>query len=216
MNARSIRISWLGAVCAGVLALNVEARAQSASSAAQSAQSAANFQNMSMGMAAMSMPGMFRAPTPSPTDAAALGMGGGSGGGMMGMGGSTTGNPMMNPMAAPFLYGSMLSTTQQQSMGITQQQMGLMMLAGQAQMLGIGSGQLSGVRPGGIAPGGVRARQRQTVTGVRGTTRQPGGLAARYFNRTSQKPRIPQGFYNRPNQHYPQARAIRIFWVVSI
>ena len=204
MIARSIRIIWLGAVCAGVLALNAEVRAQSASSAAQSAQSAANYQNMTMGMAAMSMPGMFRPPTPSATDAAALGMGGGSGGGMMGTGGNTMGNPFMNPMAAPFLYGSMLSPTQQQSMGFTQQQMGMMMLAGQAQMLGIGSGQLSGVRPGGNTAGGVRARQRQTVTGVRGTTRQPGGLAARYFNRTAQRPRIPQGFYNRPNQHYPQ------------
>jgi hypothetical protein len=208
MAARSIRISWLGMVCAGVLAVGVEARAQSASSAAQSAQSAANYQNMTMGMGAMAMPGMFGSPTPSAADAAALGMGGGSGGGMMGMGGNTMGNPFMNPMAAPFLYGSMLPATQQSttgSMGMTQQQMGLMLLAGQAQMMGIGSGQLSGVRPGGMAAGGVRARQRGTVTGVRGTTRQPGGLAARYFNRTSQRPRIPQGFYNRPNQHYPQA-----------
>ena len=58
---------------------------------------------------------------------------------MMGMGGNTMGNPFMNPLAAPFLYGSMLPATQQStgSMGMTQQQMGLMLLAGQSkQMLG--------------------------------------------------------------------------------
>ncbi len=196
MTARSIRTSWLGWACVGMLALNVEARAQSASSAAQSAQSAANFQNMTMGMGFMPMPGMFGSPTLSPTDAAALGMPGRPGGGMMGMAGTTMSNPFMNPMASPLLYGSMFPMTQQQA--------GVMMLAGQAQILGIGSGQLSGVPPGAASAGGVRARQRQTVTGVRGTTRQPGGLAARYFNRTAQRPRIPQGFYNRPNQHYPQ------------
>ncbi len=205
MNVRSVRMDWLAMVCAIVLATGVEARAQSsAASAAQSAQAAANYQNMTMGAAAMTMPGMFGSPTPSPADAAALGMGGGSGGGMMGMGGNTMGNPFMNPMAAPFLYGSMLATSPQQTGGFTPQQTGMLMLAAQAQMLGFGSGQLSGVRPGGIAAGGARARQMQNVAGARGTTRQPGGLAARYFNRTSKRPRIPQGFYNRPNQHYPQ------------
>ena len=120
--------------------------------------SAANFQNMTMGMGFLPMPGMFGSPTPSATDAAALGMTGGPRGGMMGMGGTTMGNPFMNPMASPFLYGSMFPMTQQQA--------GVMMLAGQAQMLGIGSGQLSGVRPGGIAAGGVRGRQTQTVGGA--------------------------------------------------
>jgi hypothetical protein len=197
MSVTLIRMSWLAIVCAGVLVTGVEARAQSASSAAQSAQSAANFQDVTMGMGFLPLPGMFGSPTPSPTDAAALGMTGRPGGGMMGTGGRTMSNPFMNPMASPLLYGSMFPMTQQQA--------GVMMLAGQAQMLGIGSGQLSGVRPAGISSGGVRARQMQTVAGARGTTRQPGGLAARYFNRTSQRPRIPQGFYNRPNQHYPQA-----------
>jgi hypothetical protein len=202
MIVRIVRMSWLAMVCPIVLAAGLEARAQSsAATAAQTAQSAANYQNMTMGMAAMTMPGMFGSPTPSAPDAAALGMGGGSGGGMMGMGGNTMGNPFMNPMAAPFLYGSMAAGTSQQTGGITPQQTGMLMLAAQAQMLGLGSGQASGVRPG---AGGVRARQMQNVAGARGTTRQPGGLAARYFNRTSKRPRIPQGFYNRPNQHYPQ------------
>ncbi len=120
---------------------------------------------------------------------------------MMGMGGNSMGNPFMSPMAAPFLYSSMAAGTSTQTGGITPQQTGMLMLAAQAQMLGLGSGQASGVRPG---AGGVRARQMQNVAGARGTTRQPGGLAARYFNRTSKRPRIPQGFYNRPNQHYPQ------------
>jgi hypothetical protein len=204
MIVRIVRMNWLAMGCAIVLATGLEAKAQSsAATAAQSAQAAANYQNMTMGAAAMTMPGMFGSPTPSATDAAALGMGGGSGGGMMGMGGNANGNPFMNPMAAPFLYGSMLATTPSQT-GITPQQTGMLMLAAQAQMLGLGSGQASGVRPGGMGAGGVRARQMQNVAGARGTTRQPGGLAARYFNRTSKRPRIPQGFYNRPNQHYPQ------------
>ena len=100
----------------------------------------------------------------------------------------------MNPMASPMLYGSMFPMTQQQA--------GVLMLAGQAQMLGLGSGQLSGVRP--VATGAGRGRQVQPSVRNRGSAAQPGGLAARYFNRTTQRVRIPQGFYNRQNRHYPQ------------
>jgi hypothetical protein len=112
---------------------------------------------------------------------------------MMGMGGSTmgNGNSFMNPMNAPFLYGSMFPMTQQQA--------GFMMLAGQAQMYGIGSGQLSGVRPG-----AARGRQVQPAARNRGSASTPGGLAARYFNRTTARVRVPQAFYNRQNRHYPQ------------
>jgi hypothetical protein len=115
----------------------------------------------------------------------------------MGMGGGTTmTNPTMNPMASPLLYGSMFPMTQQQA--------GVLMLAGQSQMLGIGSGQLSGVRPGAGTPGAARGRQTQPSAKNRGSAGQPGGLAARYFNRTTQKLRVPQGFYNRQNRYYPQ------------
>jgi hypothetical protein len=109
-------------------------------------------------------------------------------------GGSPMTNPTMNPMASPLFYGSMFPMTQQQA--------GVLMLAGQAQMLGLGSGQLSGVRPGAV--GAARGRQTQPSARNRGSAGQPGGLAARYFNRTIQKVRVPQGFYNRQNRYYPQ------------
>jgi hypothetical protein len=193
MAVGHVRISRLALVCAAALATGLEARAQSASASASaaSAASANNFNNMTMGLGFMPMPGMFGSASPSATDAAALGVTTPQQGGMMGTGGN---NMFMNPMASPFLYGSMFP--------MTQQQQGMMMLAGQAQMLGIGSGRMSGTRPGSPAAPGTRGRQLQA--GARGSTRTPGGLAARYFNRTTTRARIPQGFYNRPNQHYPQ------------
>ena len=114
-----------------------------------------------MGMGFMPLPGMFGSASPSATDAAALGAAVPQGG-MMGTGGN---NMFMNPMAAPFLYGSMFPTTPQQQ--------GMMMLAGQAQMLGIGSGRLSGTRSGQAA---VAARQRQ-MRGVPGIAPRPISLA---------------------------------------
>jgi hypothetical protein len=195
MTRKRVRMTCVAVVCLGALTTAIEARAQSGSSAASSAAAAANYNNMTMGMGFLPLPGMFGSPTPSATDAAALGMTAPQGG-MMGMGGGNNGNLFMNPMASPLLYGSMFPMTQQQT--------GLAMLAAQTQMMGIGSGRISGVRPGAAGGPGTRGRQAQSGAGARGTTRQPGGLAARYFNRTSHRPRIPQGFYNRPNQHYPQ------------
>jgi hypothetical protein len=187
-------MTWMGLVCMGALTTSGAARAQTSSSAAAaSAASANNFSNMTMGMGFMPMPGMFGSASPSATDAAALGVTSPQGG-MFAAGGN---NMFMNPMASPYLYGSMFPMTQQQT--------GMMMLAGQAQMLGIGSGRLSGTRPGTPAAGVAKRRQMQSVPGAHGSANQPGGLAARYFNRMTQKPRSLQGFYNRPNQHYPQA-----------
>ena len=91
---------------------------------------------------------MFGSTTPSATDAAALGMTPPAG---RDDGDGRVNNMFMNPMASPFLYGSMFP--------MTPQQQGMMMLAGQAQMLGIGSGQLSGVRPGGHGVRGTASRQ---------------------------------------------------------
>ena len=199
MDGKRVCTTWVTVMCAGALTTALEAKAQSSASAASAASassaasSASNFQNMTMGMGFLPMPGMFGSATPSATDAAALGMTAPQGG-MMGMGGmATTNNMFTNPMAAPMLYGSMFPMTQQQA--------GIMMLAGQAQMMGIGSGQLSGVRPGGPA---ARGKQTRTAVRNRGSSSVPGGLAARYFNRTTQKVRVPQGFYNRQNRHYPQ------------
>ena len=198
MNRRRVRITWVAVMCAAALTSAVEAEAQTSASAASSAANSANMgtgMGMGMGMGFMPMAyGMFGSPTPSPTDAAALGMPAQSRG-IMGMGGPTT-NPFTNPMAAPLLYGSMFPMTQQQA--------GLMMLAGQSQMLGIGSGRLSGVRAGPGTPGAARGRQALSASKSRGSAGQPGGLAARYFNRTAQKSHIPQGYYNRQNRYYPQ------------
>jgi len=186
---------WVAVICVSAMTTALEAKAQSAGSAASSASAAASgsaMPDMTMGMGFLPLPGMFGSPTPSATDAAALGMTA-QRGGMTGMGGTMmgNGNAFMNPMATPFLYGSMFPMTQQQA--------GVMMLAGQAQMLGIGSGQLSGVRPG-----AGKGRQQQPAARNRGSAGTPGGLAARYFNRTTARVRIPQGFYNRQNRHYPQ------------
>jgi hypothetical protein len=153
---------------------------------------------MGMGMGGMGIMPMMSAMNPSaslsPTDAAALGMqGSGNGQGMNQMNGV-----FMNPMAAPYMLGYPMSTTQ----------IGGMMMMNQMQNGGIGSGQISGVRP---AAGQQRGRTKQQVpTKARGTTATPGGLAARYFNRTvsvnrpANVSRIPQNYYTRQNRYYPQ------------
>ncbi len=118
-----------------------------------------------MGMGFVPMPyGMFGSPTLSPTDAAALGMptptahrngdgddGAGPdgnrwvrcGNGYGAAAAAASNNVFANPMSSPMLYGSMYPMTARQT--------GLMMLGNQVQMTGIGSGQLSGVRPGGTS-----------------------------------------------------------------
>jgi hypothetical protein len=149
---------------------------------------------------------MFNNASPSATDAAALGMapqprvGIGLGlvaPGMMGMGMGMSGTPnggvLVNPMAGSTLSGGMSPASARQ--------MGLMTLAAQAQMTGIGSGQLSGVRPG--ASSGGRTRQ-QAIPKARGSASTPGGLAARYFNRTTGVGRQRQSYYNRQNPYFPQ------------
>jgi hypothetical protein len=149
---------------------------------------------MDMGMGMGYMPyGMFGSPTPSATDAAALGMTRPTGG-MMGMGGLPN-NVFMNPMASPMLYGSMFPMTPQQS--------SMLFLAGQAQMFGPGSGQLSGVRPGPGSPSAAKGRQAQQAR-PRGSLGVPGGSAGHYFHRTTQMARIPQRYYSHQNRYYPQ------------
>jgi len=136
----------------------------------------------------------------SPTDAAALGTTG-----------TQTGNMFNNPWAAPFLYSGMMSMQQGATGstnggglgGLATNQLGLMMLANQSQMGGIGSGQLSGVRPG---PGGQsRSRTGKPVDAkMRRNVSQPAGLAAHYFNRTTISNPKPHVYYNRPSGYYPQ------------
>jgi hypothetical protein len=151
---------------------------------------------MGMGMGGMGLMPMMSAMNPtaslSPTDAAALGMSGPGNGGVNGMNGV-----FMNPMAAPYLLGYPMSSTQ----------IGGMMMMNQMNGGGIGSGQMSGVRPG---PGQSKAKTKPVAAKTAGTMATPGGLASRYFNRTTStnKPvnvsRIPQSFYARQNRYYPQ------------
>ncbi len=152
---------------------------------------------MNSGMGFMPLPyGMFGSASLSPTDAAALNMKAQTSGGMGTVGPSN--NIFANPLAAPMLYGSPYP--------ITQRQAGLMMLAGQSQHMlgGIGSGQLSGVRPGMGGQSRGRTAQNAAVR-PQGSSARPGGLAARYFNRTAPVSRYPQSYYNRQPRYFPQA-----------
>jgi hypothetical protein len=150
---------------------------------------------MGMGMGMGYLPMMYAMnPTASlsPTDAAALGT---QGQGIGSFGANGMNNIFRTPAASPLLYGGLYPMGGNQA--------GALMLANQAGMLtGIGSGQLSGVRPGN-AQSRARAGQ-QTAAKSRGTTSQPGGLATRYFNRTATVNRYPQSYYKRDNRYYPQ------------
>jgi hypothetical protein len=158
---------------------------------------------MGMGFGGMGfMPmayGMFNPPSLSRTDAAALNMTPQSATGFGVMNPST--NIFANPFAAPMVYGSMAGSPY----GMTQRQAGLMMLAGSSQAMlgGVGSGQLSGVRPGSRGQAKGQTTQR-TAARTPGTSSTPGGLAARYFNRTAPSSRYPQSFYNRQTRYFPQ------------
>jgi hypothetical protein len=129
----------------------------------------------------------------SPTDAAALGASTQNNRGM-GMSGL-----FLNPIAAQSLFGNGAASSSNQ--------IAAMMLANQMGMTGIGSGQLSGVRPG---VGQSKGNTKQAATKPRGTMATPGGLAGRYFNRTTSvnRPvnvrRIPQSYYTRQSRYYPQ------------
>jgi len=150
-----------------------------------------NGMGMVMGMGMGMMPMMYAMnPTASlsPTDAAALGMQSQGNAGAAAMNGI-----FRNPMAAPYMFGS--------EYPMSPGQMGTLMLANQAGMTGIGSGQLSGVRPG---AGSSRGKPGPPAAKPRGPNATPGGLAARYFNRTAHVMRYPQSYYNRQNRYFPQ------------
>jgi hypothetical protein len=130
-----------------------------------------------------------------------------------------------NPWASPMLYGTMMgmspnlssssaSTTGSSSaqtasssslnpMGLSPNQMGMMMLASTPQMMGMGSGQLSGVRPGAGPAQGTASQA--TVTRARVAAQQPGGLAAHYFGRTTKISRSPQSYFNRQTRYFPDS-----------
>ncbi len=134
----------------------------------------------------------------SPTDAAALGM--------QAQPSNTMGNNLnmmlANPMVAPMLYGSP---------GMSGNTMAGMMFASQAQSMGFGSGQLSGVRPvAAVRPGGPAAKPK-----ARGSASTPGGLAANYFNRRNNHP-LSSKLLQPAKSLLPTAYPIREFRLFSI
>jgi hypothetical protein len=108
-------------------------------------------------------------------------------------------NPYMNPYLNPYL--NPYATNQRMSAGNA----ALYLFSAQAASGGIGSGQLSGVRPGARTPGA-----RESVPGQRGKddgheVRGVPPTAARYFMRGTQKP-AASSFYNRQGRYYSNPR----------
>jgi hypothetical protein len=198
LNERHVRVAI--AACSLVLCCRDLKAQTTAATAATSAATTGTGTSMGTGMGfggGMGLMPMLYATNPtaslSPTDAAALGM---STQNNRGMGMSAL---YLNPIAAQSLFGNGAASSSNQ--------IAAMMLANQMGTTGIGSGQLSGVRPG---VGRSKDQAKLAALKSRGTTATPGGLAMRYFNRTTSvnRPvnvrRIPQSYYTRQNRYYPQ------------
>ena len=119
--------------------------------------------------------------------------------------GSAFANQMMNPLGLNSMYGPAIPMTPAQA--------GLLMLSTQQRMLGLGNGQISGVRPGGQDANGGKTRNSQGTNLSAAHTRNaniPGGQAARYFNRggtTTASRSAPPGAgqtFKRPLRYFPQ------------
>lgn len=106
-------------------------------------------------------------------------------------------NPYMNPYLNPYL--NPYATQQRMSPGDA----ALYLFSAQSAMGGIGSGQLSGVRPGPRTPGQKQADSRPKDDGrkVRGVP----SSVARYFQRGPQKPESAS-FYNRQGRYHASSR----------
>ncbi len=91
-----------------------------------------------------------------------------------------------------------------------------MMLAGQAQMLGIGSGRLSGTRSGGPASRDGATDGRCGRCPARGTTNQPGGLAATLLQSHVAQVAHPARLLQPAESALSASWEIRIICVVSI
>jgi hypothetical protein len=83
-------------------------------------------------------------------------------------------------------------------MGMNTAQLGLLMLATQNNG-GVGSGQMSGARPGTQNASTART----AATSKRRGAAKPGGLAARYFNRVGARTAYPQSYFNRQSRYFP-------------
>jgi hypothetical protein len=124
--------------------------------------------------------------------------GGGSGTGFSGM----SANPYLNPYLNPFLNPMM--TQSAQPMKPTDAL--LYMYAAQQAGGGIGSGRISGVRPGGARAGQPTATPAYEPDETQRVTDVPGGGAAGFFNRGQAHPQRTGRFYNRPGQYYGNKR----------
>jgi hypothetical protein len=121
-----------------------------------------------------------------------------------------------DPMGFGYVYGGVYGGA---AIPMTQAQAGLLMLSTSQRMLGLGNGQLSGVRPGaqkdsktGRAPGGAGAGTQLTAAHTRNAN-IPGGQAARYFARGIGLPTAAnvqtstgrsQPYYQRQMRYFPQ------------
>jgi hypothetical protein len=105
------------------------------------------------------------------------------------------GNPYAVPAMNPFLnpYASLYAPA-------TPQNAALYFFAAQQSMGGLGSGQMSGTRPGPARAAAAPARS--PIPEDRRVSDTPGGGAARYFNRSVPGGSIPENRYNRYGKYY--------------
>jgi hypothetical protein len=102
---------------------------------------------------------------------------------------------MMNPLGLNYAYGPAIPMTGAQA--------GLFMLSTQQRMLGLGNGQISGVRPAGQDPTGRKTGSSLTAAHTRNAN-IPGGQAARYFNRGTTTASRSQPHFKRQSRYFPQ------------
>jgi hypothetical protein len=122
-----------------------------------------------------------------------------------------TPNPALDPLGLNYVYGPAYGGT---AVPMTGTQAGLSMLMMQQRMLGIGNGQLSGVRGGAVSGAGARAAGLAPRDGGAATSRAiaahtrnmniPGGQAARYFNRAGAPAVRNQPSFQRTTRFFPQ------------
>jgi hypothetical protein len=124
-----------------------------------------------------------------------------------------TPNPALDPLGLGYVYGPAYGS----AVPMTGTQAGLTMLMMQQRMLGIGNGQLSGVRGGAVTGAGTGARTdglaprdgggAATSRAIAAHTRNmniPGGQAARYFNRGGMPAVRSQPAFQRTTRYFPQ------------
>jgi hypothetical protein len=116
-----------------------------------------------------------------------------------------------DPMGFGYVYGGVYGGA---AIPMTQAQAGLLMLSTSQRMLGLGNGQMSGVRPGAQKDSktGRSAGAQLTAAHTRNAN-IPGGQAARYFGRGIGLPASsqaqastgrPQPYYQRQMRYFPQ------------